>query len=139
MFDSGRSSIGFTGTRDGMSIQQRNTLHRRLFDSELGDFHHGDCKGADEQAHDIAKSLGFRVVIHPPDDVRMRAFTYSDSERYPLPYLVRNKNIVNETKVLYAAPKIAVEELRSGTWATIRYALKIGATVFIILPDGTIA
>lgn len=37
----------------------------------------------------------------------------------------------------YAAPKDFKEELRSGTWATIRYAVKQQKRVIIIFPDGS--
>jgi hypothetical protein len=54
------------------------------------------------------------------------------------PYLVRNHEIVDDSQVLIAAPKEFTEQLRSGTWATIRYARKIGRTVRIVFPDGSI-
>jgi predicted Rossmann fold nucleotide-binding protein DprA/Smf involved in DNA uptake len=44
---------------------------------------------------------------------------------------------VNETGVLVAMPD-GPEELRSGTWATVRYARKQGKDGRIIYPDGLV-
>lgn len=51
-------------------------------------------------------------------------------ERPAKPYLERNKDIANEgIDGLIAAPSGWVEELRSGTWATVRYARKLKRTI----------
>jgi predicted Rossmann fold nucleotide-binding protein DprA/Smf involved in DNA uptake len=57
--------------------------------------------------------------------------------REPLPYLERNHAIVNESDFLIAAPD-GPETLRSGTWATVRYARKVGKRVLVIMPNGEI-
>src|SRR5262245_41796084 len=54
----------------------------------------------------------------------------------PYFYLVRNRDIVEETDLLIAAPANAVEHLQSGTWCTVRYARRSGRHS-IIRPDGT--
>jgi hypothetical protein len=59
-------------------------------------------------------------------------------KRAKKPYLVRNKDIVIETASLIAAPADPVEQLRSGTWSTVRFARQRGKPVFLILPDGTV-
>ena len=41
---------------------------------------------------------------------------------------------MNASDFLIGMPKSEFEELRSGTWATIRYAKKIGIKVMIIFP-----
>lgn len=78
------------------------------------------------------------VVIHPPKDESKRAFSIADEVRGAKPYLQRNKDIVDETDVLIATPKGNEEELRSGVWATIRYARKQKKKIVIIFPDGSI-
>jgi hypothetical protein len=40
--------------------------------------------------------------------------------------------------VLLAVPKGMIEELRSGTWSTIRRAKKHGINVVICWPDGSV-
>src|SRR5215472_6419116 len=113
-------SVGFTGTRHGLTIRQFQSLRRLLMvmrDAGGVEFHHGDCLGADQKAHYLAKTLGFRVVLHPPSNPRARAWCVADESRPPLPYLVRNQVIVDECRVLVAAPRQATETLRSGTWS----------------------
>lgn len=130
--------IGFTGTRQGMTGEQTRALREMLSLHPDAVFHHGDCAGADEQAHDIAVSLGCSVVIHPPLDNKQRAFKSAPRTRAPKPYLGRNKAIVRETELLIAAPADAMEQHRSGTWPTVRYARQMGRPVRIILPDGSV-
>ena len=119
--------IGFTGTRQGMTERQRSAV-RDLLASYAGTIlHHGDAIGADAEAHDIALALGCAIVIHPPAIATERAFKTAVEIRAAKPYLVRNKHIVRETALLIAAPAEPVEQLRSGTWSTVRYAHPAGA------------
>jgi len=43
----------------------------------------------------------------------------------------------DELGLVLACPAQKREQLRSGTWATIRYARKTGVKMFVIFPDGT--
>ena len=101
------------------------------------EFHHGDCFGADAQAHRYALLCDptVKIVIHPPVDPRKRAYCSGALLLEEKPYLVRNKEIVGMSDVILAAPK-DLEELRSGTWSTIRYAAKKLKPVLIVYPDG---
>lgn len=128
--------IGFTGTRQGMTRLQGQALKDMLCDAE-GEFHHGDCLGADHEAHDIATELHLFTVAHPPSDTRLRAFTVANRIMEPLPYLERNRNIVRATDLLIAAPREMQEEIRSGTWSTVRYARSCGRRIWLFFPDGT--
>ena len=131
--------IGFTGTRKGMTSAQKKTFYELLSSYLAVDFHHGDCIGAYAEAHDMVVALGCRTIIHQPDNDSARAFKQGDVMRSPLPYLDRNKQIVNSTQLLIATPETAEETLRSGTWSTVRYACKSpGMMVYVILPDGKI-
>lgn len=97
-------------------------------------FHHGDCVGADEQAHEIALTLGCKIHIHPPLNRTKRAFCDAWTVMHePKPYLVRNKDIVNASIGMIGAPKTDKEEMRSGTWSTMRYTTKSNKPI-IILP-----
>jgi len=132
-------NAGFTGTRNGMSAAQKRALEDLLVGRSVRHLHHGDCTGADAEAHDVAIRLYVIPVIHPPTDPTRRAFKSAPAShlREPLPYLERNHAIVNESDFLIAAPD-GPETLRSGTWATVRYARKVGKRVLVIMPNGEI-
>lgn len=135
------ADIGFTGTREGLTGPQHLSLRRvlsALLSSPADTFHHGDCIGADAQAHDTTRNVSHaRIIGHPPDKSVIRAFKGCDILRAELPYLVRNRNIVDATDEMVATPD-GPERQRSGTWSTIRYALKKGQRVNIVWPDGRI-
>jgi hypothetical protein len=132
--------VGFTGTQRGMSGPQTSAVRRHLGQCfkfagpDQPEFHHGDCIGADAQAAQIARDLGYRVVGHPPVVAAKRAFFPSDVERRPEAYLVRNREIVDAVEFMLATPGEAREVLRSGTWSTIRYARQRGVPGVIIRP-----
>lgn len=131
--------VGFTGTQKGMNLKQHILVQTFLEEIRWpSEFHHGDCIGADAQAHGIARELGIRVIVHPPKNFEKRAFCKEAGMCNPKPYLERNRDIVNDTDVLIATPETSYEVVRSGTWATIRYARKTGKTVYVFFPDGTI-
>ena len=50
--------------------------------------------------------------------------------------LARNRIIAARCDALLACPAEPDEQLRSGTWSTIRYARKAGKPITIIRPDG---
>jgi hypothetical protein len=123
-----------------MTREQAGAVHD-LLASQRDDeviLHHGDCIGADAQVHDIAISLDFWVVIHPPMAETQRAWRRGPHVRAPKAALDRNRDIVRESELLIAAPAEALEQPGSGTWSTVRYAQKLGRPVQIIMPDGSI-
>lgn len=129
--------LGFTGTQRGMSERQLQKLqnllegfHRQGYRC----FHHGDCVGADEEAAELARDIGYGLVCHPPVEPRKRAFVPSDFEHEPRTYLLRNHDIVKSVRKMIAAPGEHNEVLRSGTWATIRYTHKLHRSVTMVLP-----
>lgn len=102
--------------------------------------HLGDCIGADTQAYTEAIRLGVKTIGHPPTNPQKRSFLTYDEERPAKPYLARNLDIATEGEDgVIATPQEFVEVLRSGTWATVRYARKLGRKVYIIRPDGSVA
>lgn len=123
--------VGFTGTQQGMSTRQMAALELLLQQRAPDFFHHGDCVGADAEAHAIVRRIVpfCIIIVHPPDNGAKRARCIGDSWRDPKGYLERNRDIVNECAALIAAPSSDAEELRSGTWATVLYARKMGVTV----------
>jgi hypothetical protein len=140
----GEMKIGFTGSRNGMSHEQRVSLRailtfvQHLLSSPDGaiEFHHGDCVGADSGAHDIAMEAGCYIVIHPPSNDKLRAYCEGHTgwctTKPAQDYIERNMNIVDGTDILVAAPETKEEKLRSGTWHTIRYARKQGKQIFML-------
>ena len=127
--------IGFTGTRHGMSEEQKSEFKKIIKSKECEEFHHGMCIGSDEQAHQIAKDTKIKVVGHPPSFKKFMATTECDITKKPFDYLKRNKNIVDEAEILIATPDVK-EKVRSGTWSTIRYARKKGKRIYIIHKNG---
>jgi hypothetical protein len=134
------NAVGFTGTQRGLTFRQYITLEVHLHKFSFSDarFHHGDCVGADAEASEIARRLGFRIVAHPPTNVKKRAYVPVDEVFPPRPYLERNHVIVSVTDILFACPGEVPEQLRSGTWATLRYARKLRKKLCIIFPDGAV-
>ena len=105
------------------------------------EFHHGDCVGSDKRAAFLAHDAGLRLFEHPPTNRSKRAYVSSFLESTklpPKPYLERNHDIVDASDALFATPNTMEEVMRSGTWATIRYARKRLKPIIIIWPDGTV-
>lgn len=132
--------LGFTGSQHGVTTAQRYALlhvlaRYRLFGALW--MHNGDCLGADNVAAKLWQELDGKVHLHPPSIDTKRAFMYGEFVEAPRPYLDRNKDIVCSCDELVATPAEMFEQLRSGTWATIRFARKIGRPVTIIWPNGT--
>lgn len=130
--------FGFTGTRFGISDRQINTIESLLVVQPF-EAHHGDCVGADAQLHALSRLLGARVVVHPPINDAHRALCVGDEARAPLPYMRRNKNIVDACDELIAAPLESAEQERGGTWRTVQLARKAKKRLTIVWPDGTIS
>lgn len=126
--------VGFTGTRGDITPEQVNWLVGRMMTLGTTELHHGDCEGADAMAHALGRWLGVRIVVHPPEDTRHRAFCPDPDEVLPAkPYLDRNHDIVDVCDVLLALPD-GPERLRSGTWSTVRYAWRTGKRVEVREP-----
>ncbi len=134
--------IGFTGNRGGMTDDQKRVF-LNIFgtgNNYITEFHHGDCVGSDSDAHDIVRAGMFwqcKIIGHPPINDEFRAFKECDELMAPLPYLMRNQNIVKRTHHLIACP-VGPEKVRSGTWSTIRYARKMLRPITILMPNGQV-
>jgi len=128
--------IGITGARKGITSEQAEKF-QYLFNLFHGyELHHGDCIGADSEAHDIAVSMGSDIVIYPPAAPDLRAFKKSKFMRKEEGYLKRDRNIVDNTQILIALPEFAYESFRSGTWYTVRYGVTQHKPVVIVTPTG---
>lgn len=103
-------------------------------------FSHGGCVGADHEAHNLllTRQMGFRVEIYPASDVDWKYVSRDKGAiKYPpAPALERNREIVNRSQILLAAPKTNSQVLRSGTWSTVRYAIGRGVPVLLLKREG---
>ena len=137
-------ALGFTGSSDGgMPTPSQKAAIKRFIDKHRPmHVHHGDCINSDKYFHEVAQEWhdAFKVPIihvHPPTIDKKRAFCVGDVNYNAAPYLKRNRHIVSMSDALLATPH-GPEEVRSGTWATIRYARKKGIPIYIIYPSGRV-
>jgi hypothetical protein len=120
-------NIGFTGTRRGMTDRQKTALAVLMeeFDQYEGQptLHHGAANGADSEAVILAAEWDWKTTAHlasPPGTAKL--------------LLARNRNIVDSSNLLIAAPSTIEEVRRSGTWMTIRYARQTDKPVVVLDP-----
>jgi hypothetical protein len=145
-------NIGFSGTRNGMTLAQREMFSVSLDSyvrgsTELCSFRHGDCVGADCEAHDTVctRYPDIKIYVYPADlGGRYRAncsarFPKSNIVKIYAPErpLVRNRIIVDASDIVFACPDTKESRRYSGTWSTIKYARTQGTRCFIIFPDGS--
>lgn len=132
--------VGFSGTRASLTRQQKdvlkNILPRLMLRHGHNALHHGDCVGADEYAHKLAQKQNATIFLHIPTNSKNRAWCKGGFFKYAKPYLARNRDIVDESWCLVAAPNTQDEVERSGTWSTVRYARQQKRRIFIVLPNG---
>ena len=132
--------IGITGTRNGLTEEQFERLKIFFeYNQNITHLHAGDCLGVDVQVLQVCRELrpDIKCIGHPPFNNKLRGFMRYDEQRKPKTYLERNRNIVDECHRLWAFPKGENEVLRSGTWATIRYARVQNKFMVIVFPDGS--
>ena len=129
--------VGITGTQDGVTEAQFSSLKELIELLFMNEIHGGDCVGFDAECITLVQEIRpeVKTVGHPPLDSKKRAFLEYDELREEKTFLERNHNIVDETGYLLACPN-GPEVLRSGTWATIRYARKLNRPIIILWPDG---
>lgn len=138
-----RLDLGFTGTRQGMKGEQPHKvaavlkLIARLYPEHELWVHHGDCTGSDEELHNMAKELGYKIHVHPPTNNKLRAYCRGDVTEYPKSYKIRNADIVRSSILLIATPHRSEDADRySGTWATVRIAQRRRVPYVIFRQDG---
>lgn len=123
-----RLHIGYSGTRDGMSVDQLETVRLLLQSYTKFNFgfcaHHGDCIGGDQQFHKLCRELQnalIRIVSHPGPGP-LRAFCKADEILPPKPFPDRNHDIVKASGIMIATPLKDEPQPRGGTWQTIALA-----------------
>jgi hypothetical protein len=130
--------VAFTGTQEGMTKFQRRAFRDLLWEMEPRVLIHGDCIGADAQAHDIAVKMDIEVWIRPCFIHQKRAYKEGKILADPEDPIERNHKMVDQSHALIGCPKQVEPQLRSGTWATVRYAKKRDVLRWLVYPDGSI-
>lgn len=140
-------TIGFTGTRQGMTHAQREKVRELLCDLLEGHVAadvlavHGDCVGADADFARIAIDLGLDVCIRPCTVEGLRAHTNGREIERPKAPMQRNRDIVADATVMIACPFARVTSRRQekgGTWATIGFTRRAKKPLHIVWPDGEV-
>lgn len=129
---------GMTGTRNGLSKAQRSLCIDLIEEGEFTEWHHGDCIGADAETHDIAFDFNLKIIIHPPIKDDVRAHKNGTAIRRATNYFARNRNIVNESEILFGFPPTEEPQSKGGTWYTINYGISQGKPVVYITPSGKV-
>lgn len=132
--------VGITATQKGLTRKQRRAFRNLIRKLEPTCLHHGDCIGGDVEGLQDARIIypHITVVVHPPLSDAKRAFSHATTYVEPRSYLVRNRDIVDAVDVLIALPSSRNERLRSGTWATVRYARKQHKAIYYVYQDGCV-
>ena len=134
-------NLGFTGSQKGVTPNQLTVLRKfilELSQSFVIDGFHGDCIGADTIFHAVCRKEGAREVYKFPCTITNKcANTDAVPLADPRAPLDRNREIVHASDVMVACPGTSEEIIRSGTWATIRYARKQNKQLYVIYPDGS--
>lgn len=138
--------IGFTGTRNGMTKEQRTVVEKFVDDMPVTALHHGACVGSDEQMHRIV--IGFKpdvkITVHPGPDPKsslVAKWCLEEWDTHVLPgkaHLRRNRDIVDAVEVMVATPPTMTNPGRGGTWWTIKEARRLGRAILVVLPDGSL-
>ena len=131
--------IGFTGNRYGLRPYQKIQIEALLDKYKHVTVSHGDCVGSDTDFHNLCTRYKIdhpektvTVHIYPPDNPVLRGFNKGDVIMPEKPYLHRNMDIIKNCSILIGCPVDKnKEELRSGTWSTIRQARKLKLTTYI--------
>lgn len=132
--------IGFTGNRYGITSEQKNQIISILDKYDNLIVSHGDCVGSDTDFHNLCmnyrtehQNKKIKIHIYPPNNSKLRAFNQGDLIMDEKPYLQRNLNIIKNSSILIACPiDKNKEELRSGTWSTIRKARKLNLMIILL-------
>lgn len=134
--------IGFTGTRNGMTVAQRERVWELIQFNRASMGIHGGCLGADAHFHELCFHFDIPIEIYPgysaknPDDLSMRAELLATKTHEPMTHFARNRAIVERCNMMIACPATRYET-RGGTWYTINHARKVGRPLCVVYPDGS--
>jgi hypothetical protein len=129
--------VGITGTEKGTSPYQADAVWTLLNFLRPDWLRHGDCVGVDIQVAEMATYLGIGTIAHPACNIPEKYKAHHKStivmpEELPL---VRDMDMAKSVSIMIACPEEQKEILRSGTWATVRYARKARIPRIIMLGE----
>lgn len=133
--------VGFTGTQEPSGgWTQLQAFTRLLACLQPTVFVHGDCIGWDAiAAMHVAQQYPNCAISKYPSTVTSKVANAPGVIAAPPQHpLQRNWDIVKTTWLLVACPRENTEQVRSGTWSTIRKARAHGKPVFLVMPDGSL-
>lgn len=140
---------GFSGTRNGMTPQQKVSFNALMVAAKPSALHHGACVGADLDAVRLFCAAfpdsaviawpGVSATSKPGQNVRsVEAVALSGTVEPERTYRRRNEKIVEAADMLYAAPPCRPLPPRGGTKMTISIARRACKPVVIVWPDGEV-
>lgn len=134
--------VAFTGTRFALTLKQTRAL-KSLLDqlglNEQDTVLHGCCTGADTEFHKMCREKKVRIIGYPAYTEQEKLADECDS-RHGISYdpLVRNRQMVNGADLVIGAPNTMKDQIRSGTWMTLRHCKKRRKNHHIVYPDGQV-
>jgi hypothetical protein len=145
-------TVGFTGTREGMTDAQKKQVSTLLHNwiekqDDIVIARQGCCVGSDEDFTIICSQIGFpaiAIVGHPPilpTYYSNKAKLLSHYMKRPMSYLSRDRSIVNSSTRLIATPLQPEPQFNAsgGTWYTINFARRNKMMpIYIVYPDGKV-
>ena len=140
--------LGFTGSRRGMTAAQAATFKRLISEENVTLFVHGDCVGADAEAHDMIEAIKpeVNIVVAPSLNASLRAWCKPRTGVLceARASVDRNRAIAIMCDELIAVPRKRLVPdggfiPQSGTQQTIEFAQDNGRPVIIINEDGSIS
>ena len=138
--------LAVTATQRGITDKQKEFAENFIRMMNPSAVIHGCCTGGDDNLDEIADRLRIMRIGFPSSIKRKcaldRCLQRKNSDfivaREPMAPLKRNPLIVKSGDKLLACPQQEEEVIRSGTWTTIRAAIRIlgRSNVVIISPTG---
>lgn len=127
--------LGFTGTRteSDVSPNRKKEIIDFLVENKdkISYVVHGGAAGLDTFIHDVCNKLDIPKFVRPAYIKSRLPGIYGQA--LPKDPLERNKDIVNDCDMLLAVPRSPnKEEIKSGTWHTIRYAKSLNKKIHFI-------
>jgi hypothetical protein len=137
--------VTFTGTRLGMTAEQKFAVQTLLAELGAETVHHGACSGSDRQFHAIAGEFACHRELHPCTEEQKVWADYNASQTdvvHPVDpdAIGRNRRMVDRSQTVISTPSGGKELRRgSGTWATMRYSRLKKRTLYVVWPSGKVS